>query len=353
LPLWGLGCAVIMASIAFSYSEVLHNSMLPRVAEPRLLPHVSGLGLALGNAAAVLMLAAVCVTLALPGKVSLGGLIPQEPLFGLSEARGEPSRATVALVAIWFAIFAVPLFLFTPDGRSTGLGAASALRAGVASVIATVLKAKDHRNVAVFLIARMLYADGKAAILIFGGVYAAGVMGWGLLEMSAFGVILSLFAIVGGVLGGWLDHLVGPKRAVALEVGVTLLCLVGMVSMTAQHIFFVIPVSAAPVWSGPIFETAPEIAYIGVTIVVAISITAAYASSRTLMARLAPKGMEGEVFGLYALAGSATAWLGPLLVEQFTHATGNLRAGFGSIGLLLAAGLAALLFVKPPQANSE
>jgi UMF1 family MFS transporter len=225
----------------------------------------------------------------------------------------------------------------------------AALRAGAASVVATVRKLGAHRNVAAFLLARMLYADGKAAMLIFGGVYAAGAMGWGLLEMSAFGVLLSLFAIAGGVLGGWLDHWIGPKRAVALEIGVTLLCLIAMVSMTAERIFFVIPVSAAPAWQGPIFRTAPEVAYLGVTMVVAVSITAAYASSRTLMARLAPKGMEGEVFGLYALAGAATAWLGPLLVEQFTHATGSLRAGFGSIGLLLAAGLVVLLFVRPPK----
>jgi UMF1 family MFS transporter len=89
-------------------------------------------------------------------------------------------------------------------------------------------------------------------------------------------------------------------------------------------------------------------------IVIAISITAAYASSRALMAGLAPAGMEGEVFGLYALAGSATAWLGPLLVEYFTATYQSQRAGFGSIAVLLLAGLVLLLFVKPPQrANSE
>jgi len=121
-----------------------------------------------------------------------------------------------------------------------------------------------------------------------------------------------------------------------------------MVSMTADRIFFFIEVPAGPVWNSPIFATAPELAYIAVTMVVAISITAAYASSRTLMAGLAPKGMEGELFGLYALAGSATAWLGPLLVEQFTHAYHSLRAGFGSIGILLLAGFVLVLFVKPP-----
>ena len=119
--------------------------------------------------------------------------------------------------------------------------------------------------------------------------------------------------------------------------------------MAPGRIFFVIPVPTEPVWGAPIFKTAPEIAYVCVTMLVAISITAAYASSRTLMARLSPKGMEGEIFGLYALAGSATAWLAPLLVRQFTEATESLRAGFSSIAILLAAGLAVLLFVRAPK----
>jgi MFS transporter, UMF1 family len=54
------------------------------------------------------------------------------------------------------------------------------------------------------------------------------------------------------------------------------------------------------------------------------------------------------VFGLYALAGSATAWLGPLLVEYFTETYQSQRAGFGSITILLVVGFLLLLFVKPP-----
>ncbi|NWG53597.1 MAG: MFS transporter [Hydrogenophilaceae bacterium] len=347
LPIWGIGACVIAAGILFAYTEVLHNSMLPSVSAPAALPHTSGLGLALGNAAAVLMLASVAWGLALPGVVQ-AGWIPAAPLFGLDPVLGEPSRAVAPLVAVWFLVFSLPLFLFTPDQPSSGASFAVALRQGVRSVAATLRKLRDHRNVATFLVARMLYADGKAAILIFGGVYAAGIMDWGLLEMCAFGVVLSVFAVAGGVLGGWLDHWIGPKNAVALEIGVTFLCLVGMVSMTPETIFFVVPVPAEPVWASPIFGRATELAYLAVTMVVAISITAAYASSRTLMARLSPAGMEGELFGLYALAGSATVWLGPLLVEHFTHEYQSLRAGFGSIGVLLLAGFALMLFVKPP-----
>jgi UMF1 family MFS transporter len=58
--------------------------------------------------------------------------------------------------------------------------------------------------------------------------------------------------------------------------------------------------------------------------------------------------MEGEIFGLYAMAGSATAWLGPMLVEHFTEAYQSQRAGFASIMLLLVLGFFLLLFVKPP-----
>jgi UMF1 family MFS transporter len=72
------------------------------------------------------------------------------------------------------------------------------------------------------------------------------------------------------------------------------------------------------------------------------------------MARLAPSGMEGEVFGLYALSGSATAFLAPGLVAFFTTTYHSLRAGFASIALLLFVGLGLLLFVKPPpQLNRD
>jgi UMF1 family MFS transporter len=305
--------------------------------------------LSLGNAASVLLLVFVLITVALPGQIDLP-LLPDAPMFGLDPAQHEPSRIVTLLCAGWLIVFAIPIFRYTPDLVTTGERLGDALRHGAGNVWRTIRKLGDYRNVALFLVARMLYADGKTAILIFSGIYAAGTMSWGLIEMLAYGIVLTIFAVAGGVAGGWLDHAIGPKRAVVIEIGVTFLCLVAMVSMTATSMLFFIPVDpAAVVWESPIFNTAPELAYMGFAIVIAISITAAYASSRALMARLAPAGMEGEVFGLYALAGSATAWLGPLLVEYFTAAYQSQRAGFGSIAILLIAGFALLLFVKPPE----
>lgn len=347
-PLWLIGAAIVVAGVTFAWSEVLHNAMLTTATRPSLLSHVSGLGLALGNAASVLLLVFVLWALALPGQVDWP-FLPAEPWFGLDQAAHEPSRIVAPLCAAWLLLFSVPLFLYTRDFNTTGERFLDAMRHGVGNVWRTILKLRNYRNVVLFLLARMLYFDGKLAILITGGVYAAGAMGWGLIEMLTYGIILSVFAVLGGVAGGWLDHWFGPKRAVVIELGVTIICLVAMVSMSADAVFFVIPVDpGAHVWNGPMFQTAPELAYIGFAMVIAVSITAAFASSRSLMARLAPEGMEGEVFGLYAMAGSATAWLGTLMVERFTDVYQSLRIGFGSIAILLIAGFMLLVFVKPP-----
>ncbi|MGE3930102.1 MAG: MFS transporter [Hyphomonadaceae bacterium] len=346
MPLAWIGALVTIAGVCFAYTEVLHNSMLPYVAAPRVLARVSGLGLALGNAASVLMLVAVLWFLALPGMVALPGL-PSAPLFGLEHARGEPSRITAPFVALWLVIFALPLFVFAPDGRAGGQSMSAAVRDGLTAVLRTLSKLRQHRNVAFFLIARMFYADGKTAVLIFGGVYAAGVMGWGMIEMCVYGVVLSLFAVLGGLIGGELDSALGPKRAVVIEIAATILCLAGMVSMAPSRMLF-LPYEGGAVWEAPIMRTAPELAYLGLSCLIAVAITAAFASSRTLMARLSPAGMEGELFGLYALSGAATVWLGPLLVERFTRAFQSQEAGFASIGILLVVGLGLLLAVKPP-----
>lgn len=347
LPLWAVGMAVIAAGVTFTWTEVLHNAMLPGAVSAKALPHVSGLGLALGNLSSVLLLVFVLWGIALPGQMPLP-FLPERPLFGLDPAQHETSRVVAVICALWLVVFAAPLFLFTRDAKPSGEAFGAALRHGVGGVIATLRKLKSHRHIAVFLLARMLYADGKIAILIFSGVYAAGVMGWGLIEMLSFGVILSVFAVVGGLFAGRLDEALGSKRAVLLEIGVTFLCLVTMVSMSRDAIFFVIPVDPQARLPLPLFNTPPEFGYLCATIVIAISISAAFASSRTLMARLSPPGMEGELFGLYALAGSATAWLGPLLVERFTSTYDSQRAGFAAIGILLAAGFVLLLLMRPP-----
>lgn len=347
---------LLLIGMAFPLTEALHNAMLSGATTPRLVPHVSGLGLALGNGASVLLLLFTLVFLAFPGNVDWA-FVPAAPAFGLDPAAFEPQRFVAPLCAVWFLALSIPMLLWTQD-TARGMPWPRAVREGASGVIATLRRIwRERPDIVRFLLARMLYADGKTAILISGGVYAAGVMQWGFVEMTIYGIVVTILAVLGGFVGAWLDDAIGPKRAIQIEIGMTILALVAMASFRRDTIFWVWKPDLDPVWGFPYFQTVPEIAYFAVVGVIAVFITAAYASSRTFMTRLAPPAMMGELFGIYALAGTATVWMGPLIVDTMTRwgravaPDWALQIGFGSIAVLLVAGFAVLIGVKPPRSQ--
>ena len=206
---------------------------------------------------------------------------------------------------------------------------------------------------ALFLLARMLYTDAKVAILAYSGIYAAGVFGWELAELLLFAVLLAPFSISGGFIGGWLDNRLGSKRAIQISVGLTCIGMVGAVATTPGQILFLFPydaTAAGPLWSFPYFQTLPEVVYLLTFALLAITITAAFCTSRTMMARIAPISMMNQFFGLYALSGTATSFLGHALVAVFTRAFESQRAGFASLIILLLAGLAVMFRVREERA---
>ena len=113
---------------------------------------------------------------------------------------------------------------------------------------------KNYRDAAIFLGARMFYVDGMTAVLIYTGIYATGVMKWGALEMLIYGIVLSTLAVLGGFVGCWLDEGFGPKRAVQIEIGMSLLGIIAFIGMGPNQILYFWPYDAAahsPVWGGP------------------------------------------------------------------------------------------------------
>ena len=302
-------------SVLFTYSEVLHNSLLVRAAGLSAAHKASGLALALGNAFALVALGFTAWAFALPGlpQTADWSWVPKAPLFGLSRALHEPERVVALMAAGLFAVGALPLFLFTPDAPRTGIPVYRALRSGAADLWRMVTTVGRYRNAAIFLSARMFYVDGMTAILIYAGVYATGVMKWHALEMLFFGIILSVLAVLGGFVGRWLDNGLGPKRAVQIEIGMSLLGIVAFLGMAPDRILFFWhydPAPHAPLWNGPFFRTLPEWIFLLIGFSNAVFITAHYASSRTLLTRLTPPEQTGAFFGVYALSGTATSWLG-------------------------------------------
>ena len=346
----GLGLSSValgLLGLLFAYSDLLQNAMLARAATPRQTPYASGLALSLGNFFSVFMLLFVLWAFALPGKVDWS-FVPKHPLFGLDPLKHETDRIVGPLVAVCLAVLAIPLFLFTPDAPASDIGVFKALGQGFAGLKATLRTLRGHRPAAIFLGSRMLYTDGMSALLVLMGIYAAGVMHWRTLELLAYGVILSAFAVVGGQVGARLDAHIGPRRAVQIEILITAFGLFCLMGMGANRILFIPYQTAAhaPLWSVPIYRTLPEAVFLVIGCSNAVFITAQIASSRTFLTRLAPPGQSAAFFGLYALSGTVTTWLGSALVGLFTGVFKSQQAGFAPIAMLLLLGFFGMLFVK-------
>ena len=339
---------VVLISLVFTYGEVMHNSQIPYAAEsPVDAAAMSGTALAIGNIVSVAALIFVLWAFALPGKVSWP-FVPTAPLFGLDASLAEPSRIAAPIAAVLFAFGVIPMFLFSKDAPRRDANVSAALTGGARDLLALVKTVRQHRNAAIFLGARMLYSDAQIALITFSGIYAAGVMRWGVLELTAFGVLMSGFAAVGGLLASVLDRAVGPKRSVQIEIIGTIIGLVALLGVSPAGLRFVFDVQpgAAPLWNGPVFKTTPEIVFLVLGGIIAVFNTAVFASSRTFLTRLTPPGQSGAFFGLYALAGTATVWLGPLVVKSAVSTFQSQQAGFVAIAILLVIGLALLSLVR-------
>ena len=338
----------MVVNVLFAYTEVLHNSMLIRAAGLKGAHAASGLALSLGNAAAVFALAFTAWAFALPGKVNWSW-VPAHPLFGLNAATHEPERVVALLAAGILAVGSIPLFLFTPDAPKTGVPVLRAFREGAADLWAMLTTVSRYKDAVVYLASRMLFVDGMNGVLFFYGVLAAGVMKWGPLDLLVTGIVGSVISTLGGQVGRWLDHNIGPKNALKIEIFMTIIALTGMLGMAPDKILYFWRFDAAahaPLWNGPVFTTLPNLIFLLLGFTNAIFITGQYASARTALTRLTPPAQTGAFFGVYALAGVATAWLAPTLVNIGTRVTHSQQGGFASIILLLIVGLIGLMFVK-------
>ncbi len=348
LPLIGVLALCAFARVLFVYTEVLHNSLLVRAAGLSGAHRASGLALSLGNLFSVGALAFTAIAFALPGKVDWP-FVPATPLFGLDPAAHEPERVVALMAAGLLALGSIPLFLFTPDAPRTGAPVLKAFAQGARELGAMIRAVGQRRDAAVYLVSRMLFVDGMNAILIYAGVLAVGVMKWGALEMLAYGILLSMFAVLGGYVARWLDGALGPRIALQIEIAFSMAALLAILGMAPDRILFFWaydPAAHAPLWQGPVFRTLPDWIYVGLGFVSAIFITAQYASSRTMLVRLTPAAESGAFFGVFALSGVATAWLAPTLVNLGTELTRTQQGGLATILLLLGAGLAGLFLVR-------
>lgn len=336
-----VSAAVILATVGAEVSIVFNNSLLPRVAGPGRMGRLSGLGWGLGYSGGLIALFAVLAV----QRPSLFGLGPPggPPLFGLDAATFEVERLIGPASALWLALFVLPMFLFTPDGAPTGLSPLRAATEGARALLATVRRLGAYRNPLVYLLAYMIYNDGLAAIIAFGGVYAKGIFGWSTTTLGIFGIFVTLVAIPGCLLGGRLDDGIGSRPTVLAAIAGVFLATLGILSITAESVLFFLPAAPLAPDRG-LFASTQELAFMGCAMLLGLCMGPMQAASRTLMGRLAPQGMTGEFYGLFALSGRATTWMAPLLIGIVTAATETQRWGVAVVLPFLLLGFVLLLF---------
>jgi UMF1 family MFS transporter len=193
---------------------------------------------------------------------------------------------------------------------------------GMRTLRATLADLPRHAGVGRFLLAHMFYADALATLFTFGGVYAAGTFGMSTAEIIRFGIVLNVAAGAGATAFAWADDRFGAKAIISLSLVALAAATIGMLATSSVASFWLLA-TAVGVFVGP-----------------------AQAASRSYMARVAPRGVEAEMFGLFALSGKATAFAGPWLVALVTSHFASQRAGMVVVPLFLLVGLTLLRGVR-------
>ncbi|CAM5761242.1 MFS transporter [Bosea minatitlanensis] len=336
---WAVSVALagfVLATVGAEFATTFNNAMMTRLVPPERLGWLSGTGWAVGYLGGLLSLAITLGLLAADPQTgkTLAGMAP---ILGLDAAAREGDRFSGPLTALWFVVFVTPMFLLTPDSPPTGLRLAEAAQGGVGRLRATLAELPKLPALGRFLLANMIYQDALVALFAFGGIYAAGVFGWQTIELGVFGILLTVTGTLGAWLGGKLDDRIGGKPVILGAIACLLVACLGILSLGADHILFVVP-AAPSVPGGGLYDSLPEKVYLGLGLLIGLVAGPLQAASRSLMARLAPEGRIGEFFGLFALSGKVTSFMGPTLVALATSAFASQRAGLAVLILFFLAG---------------
>ena len=184
----------------------------------------------------------------------------------------------------------------------------------------------------------MIYRDALNGFYVFGGIYAAGVLGWSVVEIGVFGILAAVSGALGAWLGGRADSARGPKPVVAVSLLILIVASALGVSVTRTEVLFTLPVDAA--------SSLPDILFYIAGGLVGAAGGALQAASRTLLVRQSNEARMTAAFGLYALAGKATAFLAPLTVSLATGLWDSQQAGVAPVIGLFVLGLLLLIPVR-------
>jgi len=297
-----------LANIFYELSLIFYNSTLKKISESNNLGKSSGFSFALGYIGGIIVLI-ICITI----------FIDNDSLpFGLSKENSENVRATSILVAFWYLIFSMP-FLF--NLKKTNKNEIEE-KINNTKNFKELIWDKGLNNIGKFLLARMLYADGLNAIIIMGGIFAVGVFSLEIKDLLVLSVLMNITAFIGAIVGGYANDRFSSKSVIIFSL-IGLILSSSIILFLKSKIIFLFFASINGFFIGPV-----------------------QSASRVFMTKSIDENNQASGFGLFALSGKLTSFIGPLLVSTITYISNSQKIGFSSAIALLLIGLLVLLKVK-------
>lgn len=302
---------VSLGTIGLEIALVFYNAFLPFIASSHNLGRISGWGWGCGYLGGIVALSLVLVWFV------------QYPPAWLDTKSAAQIRICGPFVAVWYLILSLPLFFWVPDVSVHSKPLSQSIRAGLRELGATLSRLPREKNILIYLIAHMIYADGLNTLFAFGGIYAAGTFGLSFTEVLLFGISMNITAGLGAILLGWMDDRLGSKHTILVS------------------LFFLISFGV------PLLLLRDKTFFWATALILCIFVGPVQSASRSLMARLiAKKESATEMFGLYALSGRVTAFMGPWLLGWLTLIFASQRAGMAVVLVFFLAGGILLTRVK-------
>ncbi len=335
--LWALG-AMILALAGVEFAAVFNNAMMPDLVPREELGRLSGNAWALGYVGGLIVLIAM-LALFLADPKSGTTMVGVSPILGLDPAMREGERASGIITALWIGIFVIPLFLFTPD-TARRVKVAGAVSKGLKELKQTLKNLPKNPSLFAYLGSSMLYRDALNGLYAFGGIYAAGVLGWEPINIGIFGIIAAIAGAVGAWIGGRMDDRFGPKPVVIISLLMLIIASVLIITTDQTHVLF------AEVGSITDKSTLPDLLFYGCGGLIGAAGGALQSASRTLLVDQAEPDRMTEAFGLYALSGKATSFIAPLSIGFMTAIFDSQQIGVTPVIALFVIGLFFLRYVK-------
>jgi UMF1 family MFS transporter len=299
----------VLSAYCFSGANTFYNAFLPRLARPERQGRLSGWGFACGyvGGAVALIVAA----------------------FAIARPTGNPALGA-AFAGVWWLVFSLPALVLLKELPPVASGdeprRGSLIGAGFRRVAGTFRNIRRYRVLFLFLLAFLLYANGTDTVINLSPAFGKEVIGMTTEQLTTMFLIVQFIAFVGATVFGYVADRYGNKVVIVSNLVVWVLAATSVMFITTP----------------PQFQVAAG--FIGVVL------GGVQASSRSLMAKLAPREIHNEAFGFFSLSGKAVSVLGPLIYAG-TATLLSPRYAVLSVLPFLFAGLVLVLFVREPRAT--